>query len=376
MAYATAATSLDQVMGSLPRDSAGNPVMLFGAVSISLAGPTIFGTHTQVPIPKPFGVTIEEMPEDDDEICFVVTQKGRESDMFSASTKPKRSRKHAPKRGAAPFDPRRSMMVQPRAIKKRALQAYQEELVAYPALPTSNAFAPLRVVEKNSSTARTCPTEEMPRSISFPRQPRKTFSDSSMVENPALTIHRVYKAIRDAKQRRNKHYFHLAQNTSKQVWIPKEQGNIPQAQSVSIKSRLTYAVQDSRASYNGPSQPEIPQRMKVTLPSQAKARGRKNIMHKHAHTSLNHQPNERVSVFSRLGARQSPSPQRTGGMTIVAPNPDSKKRRVVQQQTNSDEEYAVYAISAIDEETSSQEDDLDPLNPTVYVIEDGGGGRR
>ena len=55
-------------------------------------------------------------------------------------------------------------------------------------------------------------------------------------------------------------------------------------------------------------------------------------------------------------------------MTIVAPNPDSKKRRVVQQQTNSDEEYAV---SAIDEETSSQEDDLDPLNPTVYVIEDG-----
>jgi len=76
-------------------------------------------------------------------------------------------------------------------------------------------------------------------------------------------------------------------------------------------------------------------------------------------------------VFSRLGARQSPSPQRTGGMTIVAPNPDSKKRRVVQQQTNSDEEYAVYVISAIDEETSSQEDDLDPLNPTVYVIEDG-----
>jgi hypothetical protein len=68
MAYATAATSLDQVMGSLPRDSAGNPVMLFGAVSISLAGPTMFGTHTQVPIPKPFGVTIEEMPEDDDEI--------------------------------------------------------------------------------------------------------------------------------------------------------------------------------------------------------------------------------------------------------------------------------------------------------------------
>ena len=89
MAYATTATSLDQVMGSLPRDSAGNPVMLFGAVSISLAGPTILGAPTQAPMTKPFGITIEEMPEDDDEICFVVTQKGRESDMFSASTKPK-----------------------------------------------------------------------------------------------------------------------------------------------------------------------------------------------------------------------------------------------------------------------------------------------
>ena len=191
MAYATAATSLDQVMGSLPRDSAGNPVMFFGAVPISLAGPTIFGAPTQTLMPKPLGLTTEEMPEDDDEICFVVTQKGRESDMFSASTKPKRSRKHAPKRRAAPFDPRRSMMVPPRAVKKRALQAYQEELVAYPALPTSNAFAPLRVAEKNSSTARVCPIEEMPRPTFFPRQSRKTFSDPSMVENPALTIHRV-----------------------------------------------------------------------------------------------------------------------------------------------------------------------------------------
>jgi len=151
------------------------------------------------------------MPEDDDEICFVITQKGIESDMFSALPKPKRSRKHAPKRRAAPFDPRRSMMVPPRAVKKRALQAYQKELVAYPALPTSNTFAPLRVAEKNSSTARVCPTEEMPRPTFFPRQPRKTFSDPSMVENPALTIHRVYKAIHDAKQRRNKHYFHLSQ---------------------------------------------------------------------------------------------------------------------------------------------------------------------
>ena len=301
--------------------------MLFGAVLISLVGPTILGAPTQALMPKPLDITTEEMPEDDDEIYFVITQKGIESDMFSALPKPKRSRKHAPKRRAAPFDLRRSMMVPPRAVKKRALQAYQKELVAYPALPTSSIFAPLRVAEKNSSTARVCPTEEMPRPTFFPRQPRKTFSDPSMVENPALTIHRVYKAIHDAKQRRNKHYFHLAQNTSRQVWIPKEQGNISQAQPVSIKSRLTYAVQNSRASYNGPSQPKTPQKMKIVLPSQAKARGRKNIMHEQPHVSLNHQPDERVSVFNRLGARQNPFPQRTGGMTIVAPNPDSKKAK-------------------------------------------------
>ena len=162
MAYATAATSLDQMMGSLPRDSAGNPVMLFGAVLISLVGPTILGAPTQAIMPKPLDITTEEMPEDDDEICFVITQKGIESDMFSALPKPKRSRKHAPKRRAAPFDLRRSMMVPPRAVKKRALQAYQKKLVAYPAIPTSSIFAPLRVAEKNSSTARVCPTEKMP----------------------------------------------------------------------------------------------------------------------------------------------------------------------------------------------------------------------
>ena len=155
------------------------------------------------------------MPEDDDEICFVITQKGIESDMFSALPKPKRSRKHAPKRRAAPFDPRRSMVVPPKATKKRALQAYQEELVAYPALPTLNAFTPLRVVEKNSSTARMRSIEEIPRPIPFSRQPRKIFSDPSMVENTALAIHRAHKAIRDIKQRRNKHYFHLAQDASR-----------------------------------------------------------------------------------------------------------------------------------------------------------------
>ena len=85
MTYATAATSLDQVMGSLPRDSAGNPVMLFGVFSISLVGPTILGGPTRALMPKPFGLIAEETPEDDDEICFAVTQKGRESDMFCFS---------------------------------------------------------------------------------------------------------------------------------------------------------------------------------------------------------------------------------------------------------------------------------------------------
>ena len=111
MTYATAAISLDQLMGSLPRDGAGNPVMLFGAVSISLAGPTLFGAPTQTPMPKSLGLTSEEMPEDDDEICFAVTQKGRESDMFSAPPKPKRSRNHALKKRAAPFAPNLSVVV-------------------------------------------------------------------------------------------------------------------------------------------------------------------------------------------------------------------------------------------------------------------------
>ena len=91
-----------------------------------------------------------------------------------------------------------------------------------------------------------------------------------------------------------------------------------------------------------------------------------------SHVPQNNQPDEKVSVFNRLGARQSPSLQKTGGMTIVAPNPDGKKRRVIQQQPEPDEEFTAYAISAIEEETSSQEDDFNPLNPTVYVIEDEG----
>ena len=128
--------------------------MLFGAFSISLDGPTILGTPTQALMPKPFGLITEEMPEDDDEVCFVVTQKGRESDMFYVPPKPKRSRKHVPKRRVAPFTPNLPVVVPPKATKKRALQAYQEELVAYSALPTFNAFALLRVVKKNSHTAR------------------------------------------------------------------------------------------------------------------------------------------------------------------------------------------------------------------------------
>lgn len=260
------------------------------------------------------------------------------------------------------------MVVAPtKTTKKRALQAYQDELVAHSDLPVHNTFAPLRIVKNNSHTARIRSVREIPqhKPTTFSAQPRRASLYPKRVNNPAVAIYEAHKALRNKKQRRNRYRAQPAPANTRQVYIPRESGTNPQTQSVSIKSRLTYHPKDPRAPNSRPSQPKPPQKAQEYV--SPRPRSQEGLGSGQAYFSQKgkstHQPASetgKVSVFARLGARGSPPPPKTGGMTIIAPYPSSKKRRVVQKEKEPEEHFTVYMID--------DSDDL-PENPkAIFTI--------
>ena len=136
------------MMASFARSDEGRPMMLFGSLPFPI--PFSFGSPAVTPTSNP-ACTMAMREDEDDEPCFVITQKGRENQIFSSPIKTQQSRKQSHKRKTSStkqkgFAPRLSFKVS----EKQALQTYQDELVAYSSLPVHNSFTPLRIVKKNS----------------------------------------------------------------------------------------------------------------------------------------------------------------------------------------------------------------------------------
>lgn len=76
---------------------------------------------------------------------------------FFLPPKPQRSRRRvSKKKGSSSHS--LTVVAPNKVTKKRALQAYQDELVARSDLPVSNSFTPLRIVKKNSINRNPSPS--------------------------------------------------------------------------------------------------------------------------------------------------------------------------------------------------------------------------
>jgi hypothetical protein len=96
--------------------------------------------------------TIRISIPDDEEDPIAITPKGiSNNDLASPTHSPKRRRR--PSKKAAPAAAAKTAC-NSQVSRKRALDMYQNQLVARPAILVSNKFTALRIVEKNLATGQ------------------------------------------------------------------------------------------------------------------------------------------------------------------------------------------------------------------------------
>jgi hypothetical protein len=128
------------------QSSDGKLFMFFGTIpqELTFYGPAPVDTFT----PATGRISIPDEEED----SITLTPKGISNNvMASPTTSPNRRRR--PSKKAAPVTVAKTAH-NAQASKKRALDAYQNQLVARPAIPVSNQFTTLRIVAKNSATGQ------------------------------------------------------------------------------------------------------------------------------------------------------------------------------------------------------------------------------
>jgi hypothetical protein len=140
----------------------GKLFMFFGTIpqELTIYGPAPVATFTPA--------TVRISIPDEEEDSITLTPKGISNNvMASPTTSPKRRRRPSKKTAptAASQITRNSQ-----ASRKRALDAYQNQLVARPAIPVSNKFTALRIVAKNSATGQLRQAWEVPKPAPHPTQ--------------------------------------------------------------------------------------------------------------------------------------------------------------------------------------------------------------
>jgi hypothetical protein len=118
--------------------------MFFGSIpqELTFYGPAPVATFT------PATVRISVLDEEKDSI--ILTPKGISNNVMASPTNsPKRRRR--PSKKVAPAAAAKTAR-NSQASRKRALDVYQNQLVARPVIPVSNQFTALRIVAKNSAT--------------------------------------------------------------------------------------------------------------------------------------------------------------------------------------------------------------------------------
>jgi hypothetical protein len=167
--------------------------MFFGTIpqELTLYGPAPVATFTPA--------TVQISISDEEEDSIALTPKGISNNVMASPTNSSKRRRQPSKKIAPAVTAQVTRNSQ--VSRKRAMDAYQNQLVARPSIPVSNKFTALRIVAKNSATSQLRQAWEVPKPAPRPTQMSPHHQRKSQA--PAEAIYKAHRALKQKKNARN-----------------------------------------------------------------------------------------------------------------------------------------------------------------------------
>jgi hypothetical protein len=325
----------------------GKLFIFFGSIpqELTFYGPTPVATFTPA--------TVRISIPDEEEASITLIPKGISNNVMTSPTNSPRRRRRPSKKAATATVTKTAHNAQ--VSRKRALDAYQNQLVARPAILVSNKFMALCIVAKNSATGQLRQAWEVPKPAPRPAQTKTSLRRQYKPQAPAEAIYKR-KSVRNARSRQ--HVSHSSPSED----MAQPQAVVSASQSRKITSKATPNVQQVWVPKG--SQPTKPQSQ--TQPSKA---GSSNTPSESVFSRLGQK-----SVFSRLGSRIP-----LDSLKITAPDQKGKRRRTAHYE----EHFSVNTINIsydtdpdTDTEVNMVQDDQSPPNQTHVTNTNKNNGRK
>jgi hypothetical protein len=332
----------------------GKLFMFFGTIPQELT------FYSPAPVATFTPATVRISVPDEEESSIILTPKGISNNVMASPTNSPRRRRRPSKKTAPATVAKTAHNAQ--ASRKRALDAYQNQLVARPAIPISNRFTALRIVAKNSATGQLCQAWEVPKPAPRPAQTKTSLRRQCKPQAPAEAIYKAHRALKQKKSARSARSRQYVSRPRQSQDMAQPQAVVSASRSREITSKATPNVQQVWVPKG--SQPTKPQPQ--TQPSKA---------------SDSSAPSESVfsrlgqkSVFSRLGSRIP-----LDSLKITVPDQKGKRRRTARYE----EHFSVNTISIsydtdpdTDTEVNMVQDDHSPPNQTHVTNTNKNNGRK
>jgi hypothetical protein len=211
----------------------GKLFMFFRSISqeITFYGPAPVATFTPA--------TVRIFIPDEEEDSIALTPKGISNNVMASPTNSSRRRRR-PSRKAAPIEVDKTAH-NSQASRKRALDAYQNQLVARPAISVSNKFTALRIVAKNSATGQLRQAWEVPKPT--PRPTEMSLRRQYKSQVPAEAIYKAHRALKQRKSVRNARSRQHASRPSQSEEMAQLSAIVPTPRPRRIISKVTPSVQ-------------------------------------------------------------------------------------------------------------------------------------
>jgi hypothetical protein len=138
---------------------------------------------------------------DEEEDLIALTPKGISNNVMASPTNSPKRRRRLSKKAAPTVAAKTARNSQ--ASRKRALDVYQNQLVARPAIPVSNQFTALRIVAKNSTTGQLRQAWEVPKPAPRLAQIKTSPCRQHKSQAPAEAIYKAHRALKQKKSARS-----------------------------------------------------------------------------------------------------------------------------------------------------------------------------
>jgi hypothetical protein len=214
--------------------------MFFGSIpqELTFYGPAPVATFTPA--------TVRISVPDEEEDSIILTPKGISNNIMASPTNPPKRMRRSSKKAAPAAAVKTAYNSQ--ASRKRALDEYQNQLVARPAIPVSNKFTALRFVTKNSATYRLCQAWEVPKPIPRPAQIKASPHRQSKSQAPVEVIYKAQMTLKQRKGARNTRLRQYVSRSGQSQGMAQPQAMVPRCQQSQdvVRSQAVVSAPQSR----------------------------------------------------------------------------------------------------------------------------------